>query len=263
MPLTSTTSPKTTSLSRIDDDAFLYIPSDIYGQILGLCIGCDVEISGMGTLINYKGGYLVTKMYVGKQTCTAVETELSSDWLSSLEYEVLTSPHRNKMGDLSWWWHSHVDMPTFWSSTDMEAIGQMSGGKGGRIISTVFNRKRELRTSYSQGPSRDGYYPSIFQDELKTVIIPTDKILQEIQEKVTKETVSFNANQWGGHGKADDAELSSKSNIVEGLTFYYGKTRMEGIDMYDTYVNMVGHVPETVDEVYDAYQIFENTINNI
>lgn len=263
-------------LSSEDDDGFLYIPADIYGEILGLCIGCDIEISGMGQLIPYKRGYKVTKLHVGVQFCTSTETDICDDWLSTLEYEVLQGKHGE--GDLSWWWHSHVDMGVFWSPTDMAAINQMSKN-GGRMISTVFNRAHDFRTSYSQGASKDGYYPKMFADELKTIIIPSESMETEIKEKVMRQVRTATKQdpydyydfmdkdtppvpeKYGINGeKLTDKDI--KENVIQSLVYYYAVTLQEANDMYDVYENRAGYPPTDADDVYEVHESFKLLFNN-
>ena len=164
--------------------AFLYIPSDIYGQILGYCVGCSVEISGMGQLKPYNDGYIVTKIHLPKQQCSGVETEMDADELGVLEYECEDGEFKDD-GELIWWWHSHVDMGTFWSVTDHNAIDQLAAH--GRVVATVFNRKFSMKTAYKQAASDDGFYPPVFSDDLVTVIIPSSDIEQHIEDKVSEQ----------------------------------------------------------------------------
>lgn len=170
------------------ETTILYIPAKIYSEILSYVNGCDIEISGMGQLKPHKGGYIVTRVHLPKQTCTGVTTEMNDMSLGKIEYECEAGKYADD-GDLLWWWHSHVDMQTFWSGVDMSTIDSF-GREGARIVATVFNTKREMRTAYRQGPSRDGLYPSCFMDDLKTVIVPDqdqlDMIAQCVSEPVYK-----------------------------------------------------------------------------
>ena len=173
------------------ETTILYIPAKIYSEILSYVNGCDIEISGMGQLKPHKGGYIVTRVHLPKQTCTGVTTEMNDMSLGKIEYECEAGKYADD-GDLLWWWHSHVDMQTFWSGVDMSTIDSF-GREGARIVATVFNTKREMRTAYRQGPSRDGLYPSCFMDDLKTVIVPDqdqlDMIAQCVSEPVYKTQV--------------------------------------------------------------------------
>ena len=167
-------------------DSFLKIPSDIYGEIMGLVNGCEIEISWLGQVRPLGDGYIVTKIHVLKQECSGVETTLDADAIAMLDYECTDGKYK-KYGDLLWWGHSHVDMSAFWSSTDHDAMKTLSG-VGCLVISTVFNRRREMRTAYRQGKSIDGFYPEVFKDELSTEIVASGGILKLISDNVSRES---------------------------------------------------------------------------
>jgi hypothetical protein len=120
------------------------IPSEIYAQIDYYVQICDVEVSGLGRIkLNEDGDYVVTSVYLPKQENTSVTTELDEDAIASLLY---TS--RKDEGTLNFWWHSHVDMATNWSGTDHDTMEEF--GSNGFLVSTVFNKRREMRSCYYQ-----------------------------------------------------------------------------------------------------------------
>lgn len=264
--------------------AYLYIPSHIYGQILGYVCGCSVEISGMGQLERYKDGYIVTKVHLPKQKCTSVETEMDADDLGVLEYECEDGMFKD-YGELAWWWHSHVDMPTFWSGTDHEAMVKLSAN--GRILSTVFNRKFEMRTAYRQGESGDGFYMPVFSDELKTVIIPSNSVEQEINNKVSGMKISethgpsfrskYGMNRWDlmdsgiGMSEADmitesmldqcvtaGGKLLTKDIFLSAIEFEYDVDSTMAEKMYSDFFNQYQRRPQ--DEA-ELIEYVDNTYN--
>lgn len=260
------------SVLALEPEAFLYIPSDIYGQIIGACIGCDIEISGMGQLVPYESGYLVTKMHIGKQSCTAVETTLCGDWIADLEQEVMDGEHGE--GELAWWWHSHVDMKTYWSGTDMTAIDQMSKPDC-RIISTVFNRKFQFLTSYSQGESRDGFYPKVFKDGLKTVIIPSDEIVVEIDEKVERVVYTapkpvkgvklmsdnvdrFGPLNWKTHSPPNFFADEEYEAVIADVMILGDVSRTTAVDMYQSFKDVCGYESDEPVDILESYAIFKS-----
>ena len=67
-------------------------------------------------------------------------------------------------------------MSVFWSGTDMDTIKKL--GEGGWFLSTVFNKKHEMRSAYyavngvyysSPFEGEEGWHPR-FLDELKTEV---------------------------------------------------------------------------------------------
>lgn len=76
--------------------------------------------------------------------------------------------HKNSV---RWWWHSHVNMGAFWSSTDRSTIIEL--GQKGWQLATVFNLKRDLRTALCTRVEVLGNPHDIFVDEIPTTVMHT------------------------------------------------------------------------------------------
>ena len=125
---------------------------------------CPKEISGLGKVVVKDDGTLhVRKIYLLNQEVSGSETELDDDAVATLLYE----SHQDE-GSLMFWWHSHVNMGVFWSGTDHEAIRKL--GANGMVLSTVYNKKGEHRTSLYM--AADSWRPSVFVDNLSLRIAP-------------------------------------------------------------------------------------------
>jgi hypothetical protein len=127
------------------------------------------EVSGLGRIERASDGTMVvTKVYLLDQENGAASTDISQDAVAKLLFET-----RADAGSLNFWWHSHVNMACFWSGTDLDTIRQL--GDNGYILSTVFNKQGDYRTSYYQGATPDSFLPPIFVDEIPTVFdyLPT------------------------------------------------------------------------------------------
>lgn len=136
-----------------------------------------VEISGLGKVIREDNGdLLVTDVYLLEQENTSTETELDATAISKLMFQT-----KDVEGDLSFWWHSHVNMGVFWSSTDMQAIHQL--GEYGYVVATVFNKKGEKRTAYYQGEKDT--VPKIFIDDITTkqVFVHSSDLTAKLDEE--------------------------------------------------------------------------------
>jgi hypothetical protein len=156
------------------------LTKNVYQEIMFYVDKSHVEISGVGRVKRTADGdMLVTKVYLLNQINSSAATDIDQEALAKLMFE--SREDQEKFGDLNFWWHSHVNMGVFWSGTDMSTIKQF--GKNGYLLSTVFNKKAEMRSSYYQGD--DGFKPSIFADELKTEIYTPKVDDKEMQEKYT------------------------------------------------------------------------------
>lgn len=141
------------------------LTKNVYQEIMFYVDKSPVEISGVGRVKRQDNGdLLVTKIYLLNQVNSSAATDIDQEALAKLMYE--SREDQPIYGDLTFWWHSHVHMGVFWSGTDMATIKQF--GKNGYLVSTVFNKKNELRSSYYQGDN--GFLPALFMDELKTEI---------------------------------------------------------------------------------------------
>lgn len=163
----------------------IYIDKQALREIKWYVNHCDFEISGLGKVITDEdGNYIVNKIYLLQQEGSAAETELDDSAVAKLLFE-----SKDDEGSMLFWWHSHVDMDVFWSSTDKETIYQL--GNTGMIISSVFNKKGEIRTSvYYNG---QGMQPSSFYDNLPLYVSEEfdeefeTRMLAEYEAKVTQD----------------------------------------------------------------------------
>lgn len=148
------------------------IPRHIHDEIDFYVQKSPIEISGLGRVKKHDNGDMeVVKVYLLEQENTGASTDIDGEAVAKLMFET-----RKDEGDLNFWWHSHVDMGVFWSGTDMATIKEF--GKNGYLLSTVFNKKRQMRSSYFQGGT--DFLPTLFIDQLET------KVINELPKSVTK-----------------------------------------------------------------------------
>ncbi|MBM4355533.1 MAG: hypothetical protein FJ109_17380 [Deltaproteobacteria bacterium] len=98
------------------------------------------EVSGLGTVEEFDGGFLVTDLYLPKQACTPAGTELDQEAVATLMLELDNSG--KDPGGLRFWWHSHADMNTFWSKTDEQCIENLANGD--YVLSLVTNKRGSM-----------------------------------------------------------------------------------------------------------------------
>lgn len=133
------------------------IPYTEYEKIMFFVDKSSVEISMMARVKHIGDVFEITKVYLLDQENSGTSTDIDASALAKLMYE-----SRNDEGDLNCWIHSHVDMPVFWSGTDLATIKEI--GTNGYLLALVFNKSKEYRAAYYQGST--SFLPSCFVDEI-------------------------------------------------------------------------------------------------
>ena len=95
------------------------------------------EVSGLGTVEEFDGGFLVDKVFLPKQNCTPAGTTLDEDAVATLLMELEAAGEDS--GRMRLWFHSHAHHDVFWSQTDEECIEGLANGD--YILSLVTNKR--------------------------------------------------------------------------------------------------------------------------
>jgi hypothetical protein len=235
----------------------VHIAPEVYRKIMFWIDKAPGEVSGMGkvTYDASKNVFRVTEAYLLKQKNTGSSTELDATAICELLYD-----SRNSPGELRFWWHSHVNMPVFWSGTDHATIDELS--RGGWILSTVFNKRREMLSSFCQvGPVK------MFVNKLQTSIVVDVSEDQEkswgkeYDDKCTTETFtsqyysnqdSFPFNR-GQYVSNQNKKNESEDEVAVSMQDMAGYVEMFGTD----------DIPPTLQELFpeaDGVPDFDNTV---
>jgi len=120
-------------------ETHIVIENTVYQKIMHWINKSEYEVSGLGKIIYSKGRIQVIEAMLLPQKNGSTHTDIEGADVGKAMFLLKDSP-----GDLRWWWHSHVDMPVFWSGTDKDTIDKIS--QGGWFVSTVFNKRNEMRS---------------------------------------------------------------------------------------------------------------------
>lgn len=97
---------------------------------------CKYEISGFGYVdVLSDGTIYVDDVFILRQEVSSGDTEIDSEAISLF----LSTLDDQSYDRVRFWWHSHVNMDVFWSSTDEAGIDQLRGDKF--FLHGVFNKK--------------------------------------------------------------------------------------------------------------------------
>lgn len=191
------------------------LENDVFQKIMFWVNQSDYEVSGLGMLRVEPDGILrVVDAMLLPQKNGHTHTDIEADDVGKLLYAMRKTP-----GDLRFWWHSHVNMGVFWSATDMKTIEEL--GQAGWFLSTVFNKKREMKSAFyaGQGAALPWGNDGLFLDDLETTVESYSHPMsaewaKEYDEKVTNAvipSVSYldNRSVWPGMGWGDDYDSVS------------------------------------------------------
>lgn len=194
----------------------------IYQKIMHWIDRAPGEVSGLGKLvINKETGLIEIKSAILlKQENTGTSTDIDGAALGKAMFET-----KDDEGTLNWWWHSHVNMDVFWSGTDMETIRTI--GNQGFLVSTVFNKKHEMLSSFYVPVKDNQFFTETFIDGIETTITYTKTPEQtaiwnaEFDSKCSTKTWDYNHEDYKWNTELQDWELTDK---------YQSTNREMGVD---------------------------------
>jgi hypothetical protein len=126
-------------------DTTIFLSQHIYHKMLSYALASRGEISGFGkTQVVKHGGDVrvdVVDVRIFNQTVTAAHTRLPTDPLTQFFLELLRLGERPERWNL--WWHSHCDMPVFFSSEDQSTVSERFA-RSPRLFSICINKAGEM-----------------------------------------------------------------------------------------------------------------------
>lgn len=116
----------------------------VHQKVMHWVLNTDKEISGLGKIIKEGDSFRVIDAILLPQRNTQSTTDIEPEDVGKAMFELRETP-----GELRWWWHSHVNMGTFWSGTDDDTMEKLSAP--GWFIHSVFNKQWNVRTAFQMG----------------------------------------------------------------------------------------------------------------
>src|SRR3990167_3000416 len=139
------------------------------------------EISGFGTIEQANGFLIVNYIFILHQVSGVAHTELDTDAMQELLYEMLkrgTNPEQ-----IALWWHSHGTGGTFFSNVDDDTIERFAEFGRPWMLSLVGNRRLDRRLRL------DFYTPiraTVEDISLLRVLPPNDKLDRRIEAEINR-----------------------------------------------------------------------------
>jgi len=116
------------------------IKQDVYRKINAYADLCHNEISALGSVSIVNNKILIDDVFLFEQVVSGSSTILSQEDVSKFMCDYIRKG--KDPSKLKFWWHSHVNMETFWSGTDTNTIDHFSSDW---MISMVSNKRNEFK----------------------------------------------------------------------------------------------------------------------
>lgn len=166
------------------NDIQIHYPFEVYQKIMHWVKKSPHEISGFGNVTYDKKTkvFTVVDVFLINQINSAAQTETDDVDLGKLLFQ---QDKAYGEGACKLWWHSHANMNTFWSGTDIDTINKYGGN--GYIIATVFNKKEEMRSAVCFKANSPMFGPSVsFIDDVDTFYLHPESWDTEYDSKITE-----------------------------------------------------------------------------
>ena len=121
----------------------LWIPPRIYNELMFYAWSVDAEVGGYGRLLfdTEQNDIHVLELFLVKQEVHQTECNLKADGTAALYQELIDKGEPEKLGELTFWWHSHKNMGASFSTIDDDL---MRTWPGSYLVSLVINRDGKM-----------------------------------------------------------------------------------------------------------------------
>lgn len=175
----------------MNENIKLILPYLAYKQIMNYAIGCETEISGFADAEwdKEKNAIVVGRVYpLLEQEATGADVEFDDTILDAFHLQLMDQDVQQFP---RLWWHSHVDMQAYFSTTDDAAMEVLKNESYG--VALVVNKKKHMYAVlniYAPIPTQL-VLDIVVDDETK----PSKQVLEEIAAKVKPPKVTFQQQQ--------------------------------------------------------------------
>jgi len=163
------------------------------------------EIAGLGIAEPYrKKDFLIEDILLFDQQASMSSADISADTIMNFLFQARSSGV--DLGSVKLWWHSHVDMPVYWSGIDRPTIEQFHNAEW--MISVVCNKEHHYLVRadvYSPLRTAADELDLVVLDDLKEEFVPPEGLYQILEAEV-KQKVSYRHNPTFRWGEEDEME---------------------------------------------------------
>jgi len=181
------------------------IPEAVWKKLMAYILACPMEVGGIGSVQIAGNSLIVTDVFLIEQEVTPVKTLLDRPAIRRFVTEWVRQGGDPEV--LKFWWHSHAEMPVFWSEIDMRTIRALSE-EGGYVLSLVGNHRLETRTRITSNlpfPFAFDFVPVEVTPDLGEAV--TKAAAEEVAKKVRTKRRFFSFGKERPSGAAPDDPL--------------------------------------------------------
>jgi proteasome lid subunit RPN8/RPN11 len=121
----------------------LWIPPRIYSELMFYAYKVDAEVGGYGRLSfdEKENDIIVEEIFLVQQEVHQTECNLKAEGTAALYQELIDKGEPEKIGEITFWWHSHKNMGASFSTIDDD---MMRTWPGSYLVSLVINRDGKM-----------------------------------------------------------------------------------------------------------------------
>ncbi|MGH1373594.1 MAG: hypothetical protein ACRBBW_16255 [Cellvibrionaceae bacterium] len=123
----------------------LYYEEKAFRTIQYLVEKCTKEVGWLGLVEPLGDDYLITKIYVPKQTVTGTETDIEAEDMADLALQIITAG--DDPSELRYWGHSHVHMGVRPSAQDEEQVDEYLADCD-YFIRGIYNKRGDSKVDF-------------------------------------------------------------------------------------------------------------------
>jgi len=195
----------------------LVLTNGTYDKITEYVRQIDAEIGMFGYVTLDDGDFYVDEVFLVKQEVSGSSVDFAD---AGLEYAINRAVEDDRINDLKFCCHSHVDMDAFWSTTDDKMIAGMNNGMTPYLVSLVINKRHDTqqRVDFFNPPEPLAQFTNQLRFDLDLVVESEDNaaIADEIAELVThrKYFTSSRSRRYDSYRSRQDWTNNDDTNVA-------------------------------------------------
>ena len=169
----------------------------------------DTEVGWLGLVQETSYGFLITEIFIPRQTVTRVTTDIDEDAVAELAMRLLDEG--KDPSKLRYWGHSHVNMDVAPSMADeMQIEEYLDNDSCDWFIRGIHNKRGACKMDVYD--KRAGVIYQCVPTRIALNASIVERVLKDLEKNVTEQEL-YNGRRYRS-GERDDAAVAGKPNII-------------------------------------------------